>query len=167
MLSRFCIYSIHSLALIPSNTANGSAHPALPPLPSSILDLFTNLLSHKLRYSSRERDMVILSHEMISVPATNAYSTETYNTTQALTHTSNLIVYGSPDSGSSAMSQTVGLPLAFAALRVLDGTTTALGVKGPCDAGKEIWGGVLEGLEKAGLGMKEYTRGGSPSRIWG
>lgn len=51
------------------------------------------------------------------------------------------------------MSKTVGLPLAFAALRVLDGGIRTRGVAGPF--GEEVYKPVLAGLAEMGLGMRE------------
>jgi len=52
----------------------------------------------------------------------------------------------------------VGLPVAFAALRVLDGEVLVRGVHGPED--RTIYRSVLRGLEEVGLGMKETVRKG-------
>ncbi|KIO22928.1 hypothetical protein M407DRAFT_215717 [Tulasnella calospora MUT 4182] len=149
------------LCMVPSSFAGD-----LPPLPSANspvapLDLLTTLLAHKLRYKPDERDMVILSHEIISVPK----SSNTARAVDPLTiqggkkHTSTLVTYGIPSIlGASAMARTVGLPLAIAALKVLDGKVASRGVKGPCDCGRPLWGGVLEGLEERGIAMKESSR---------
>jgi alpha-aminoadipic semialdehyde synthase len=51
------------------------------------------------------------------------------------------------------MSKTVGLPLAFATLQVLDNGVRTRGVAGPF--GEEIYRPVLEGLDTVGLGMRE------------
>jgi alpha-aminoadipic semialdehyde synthase len=74
-------------------------------------------------------------------------------------HTSTLTAYG--DARASAMARTVGLPVAFAAGRVLDGAVRATGVCGPT-ADEAVWRGVLEGLEGSGLGVRERV-GSGPS----
>jgi len=120
-----------------------TTYPSLPPQPSkpmAPIDLFTTLLSHKLRYQPNERDLVILWHEVV---------TETQSVREV--YTSSLITYGTPT--ASAMSRCVGLPIALATLQILDGGVAERGVTGPTD--KTIYGGVLEGLMKVGLGMRE------------
>lgn len=123
--------------------------PLLPAQPMTPIDLFAYLLAHKLRYKPHERDMVILSHEIIArLPGPN-HPEEI--------HTSSLITYGTPK--ASAMARTVGLPVAFAALNVLDGKVNVRGVVGPGDP--SVYKPVLEGLERIGLGMTESKRVGT------
>ncbi|KAG9123804.1 hypothetical protein FRC07_013912 [Ceratobasidium sp. 392] len=138
------------IGAIPNGSSNayGSGLPSVPRGPITPLDALTVLLSHKLKYEPHERDLVLLSHEVVTAPISSPIldpaTTEVY--------TSTLAVYGSAKRGS-AMSRTVGLPLAFAALRVLDGGIRARGVTGPF--GEEIYMPVLRGLEEVGLGMRE------------
>jgi alpha-aminoadipic semialdehyde synthase len=89
-----------------------------------------------MRYAPGERDMVVLAHELV---------------TASEVHRSTLIAYG--DEQGSAMAKTVGMPVAFAALKVLDGEVTGRGVMGPTEA--SVYDGVLDGMEEAGLGMQE------------
>ncbi|KAG8740070.1 hypothetical protein FRC10_004790 [Ceratobasidium sp. 414] len=131
-----------------STNAYGSGLPAVPRGPVTPLDALATLLSHKLRYEPHERDLVLLSHEVITAPI----SSPTSDPTTTEIYTSTLAVYGSSSRGS-AMSRTVGLPLAFAALCVLDGGVRARGVAGPF--GEEVYRPVLRGLEEVGLGMRE------------
>lgn len=92
--------------------------------------------------------MVLLSHELISRPRSADPSAEVHEEV----HTSSLIVRGTPE--HSAMALTVGLPVAFAALRILDGEIHVRGVAGPtADVG--LYRPILRDLEKAGLGMRE------------
>jgi alpha-aminoadipic semialdehyde synthase len=112
----------------------------LPPI-----DYFTHVLANKLRYAPNERDLVVLSHEIVSKGEHDAHEE---------VHTSSLITYG--DSEASAMARTVGLPVAFAALRILSGQITMRGVRGPSDE-RAMWAGVLADLEEAGLKMEEKT----------
>lgn len=113
----------------------------------SALDFFALLLAHKLRYEPHERDMVFLSHELISRPRSGGPSDG-----REEIHTSSLIVRGTPE--HSAMALTVGLPVAFAALRILDGEVCVRGVAGPtADVG--LYRSILRDLETVGLGMRE------------
>ncbi|KAJ6619520.1 Saccharopine dehydrogenase-domain-containing protein [Mycena sp. CBHHK59/15] len=136
------------LSLIPSTTVTHPLAP-MPPIPSggmSPLDLFAYLLAFKLRYLPHERDMVILSHEVIA---------HKHGMPEEV-HSSSLITYGTPK--ATAMARTVGLPVAIAALNVLDGKVALRGVTGPRDP--SIYGPVLRGLEEVGLGMREVVTTG-------
>jgi alpha-aminoadipic semialdehyde synthase len=109
------------LGLVPSKTP--VARPSVLAGPAAPIDHLTNLLAHQLRYGPQERDLVLLSHEVIARPVHAPIGT------QEEIHTSQLITYGTPS--ASAMSRTVGLPVAFATLQILDGEVTARGVQGP------------------------------------
>ncbi|KDQ17415.1 hypothetical protein BOTBODRAFT_105760 [Botryobasidium botryosum FD-172 SS1] len=147
------------LSMIPKASAHQSALnnlPALPQGPTTPFALLAALLSHKLRYEAHERDMVVLTHEVIAVPASNPAANaipaeQDRSQGQKEVYTSTLITYGTPT--ASAMSRTVGLPIAFAALRILDGDIRVRGVRAPVD--EEVYRGVLHDLEGAGLGMRE------------
>ena len=92
--------------------------------------------------------MVFLSHELIARPRSEDPDTDA----REEIHTSSLIVRGTPE--HSAMALTVGLPVAFAALRILDGGIHVRGVRGPtADAG--LYRPILRDLETVGLGMQE------------
>ncbi|KAI0698029.1 Saccharopine dehydrogenase-domain-containing protein [Cytidiella melzeri] len=116
---------------------------ALPGIPTAPLDLFAAVLSDKLRYLPGERDLVLLYHEIVARSPISG---------EEELHTSSLVAYG--DSRASAMARTVGLPLAFTVRSVLDGSVNARGVCGP-GVDKAVWGSVLQGLERVGLGMQE------------
>ncbi|KAF8646029.1 hypothetical protein AX16_007454 [Volvariella volvacea WC 439] len=133
------------LSLLPASTIGfvPSPMPPVPAGPQAPLDLFAYLLAYKLRYLPNERDMVILSHEIIAKRNEPLAPEEV--------HTSSLITYGTPT--ASAMARTVGLPVAIAALNVVDGKVDVRGVQGPSHP--SIYNPVLEGLEAVGLGMKE------------
>ncbi|TFK51437.1 hypothetical protein OE88DRAFT_1718878 [Heliocybe sulcata] len=136
------------LGAIPSAVFND-----MPPVPKgemAPIELFAGLLAHKLAYKPGERDMVVLHHEIVASPASPSLSK-----TEEI-YTSTLMAYGTPV--HSAMAMTVGLPVALAALRVLDGRVGMRGVRGPEEEG--LWRGVLGGMEEAGLGMRERVRGG-------
>ncbi|KAI6144926.1 Saccharopine dehydrogenase-domain-containing protein [Pisolithus tinctorius] len=145
------------------NVAPLPVSPLLPPATAPI-DLFTRVLAHKLRYLPGERDMVVLTHEIVVVPdhALDGGLDKAVEES-AEVHTSTLITYGTPK--ASAMATCVGLPVAFATLAVLDGRSTAMGlglglgsgVRGPTEV-QGVWSAVLGRLEEAGVGMKERVR---------
>ncbi|KAF8556698.1 hypothetical protein OG21DRAFT_1482902 [Imleria badia] len=139
--------------LAPSSTTINDL-PALPAKPVAPIDLLTLVLAHKLRYRPGERDLVVLSHEIVAQPASivgeaSPDKTEVY--------TSSLISYGT--ASASAMSKCVGLPVAFATLAVLDGKVVGRGVQGPTE--ETLYRAVLDGLQGVGLEMKEGVRRGS------
>ncbi|KXN92625.1 Alpha-aminoadipic semialdehyde synthase, mitochondrial [Leucoagaricus sp. SymC.cos] len=127
----------------------------VPMIPHTPLELFAMVLAHRLRYAATERDMVVLSHEVItrprsspSLPASSSQLREAYEI-----HKSTLVTYAT-DSSNSAMARTVGLPIAFAALDVLDGKVKMRGVGGPGDE-SGVCESVLGRLEGVGLEMVE------------
>lgn len=128
------------------------ALPLTPTTPMLALDLFARMLAHKLQYTPDESDSVILSHEIISRPihASPSYLQD------AKVHESTLYVRRTFRQGS-AMAATVSLPLAIAALRVLDGSIRSRGVMGP-SSDSEIYRPVLEELASLGIVMKEETK---------
>lgn len=137
------------LSLVPPVIAPASSIP-MPALPSNKMapiDIFAYLLAHRLRYKPQERDMVVLSHEVISRP--RQWTKEGPELQQV--NTSSLITYGT--SRASAMARTVGFPVAIAALNVLDGKVGVRGVVRPDDP--SVYEPVLRGLEEMGLGMEE------------
>ncbi|KAI1789307.1 Saccharopine dehydrogenase-domain-containing protein [Ganoderma leucocontextum] len=152
--------ALHWLSIIPSSLSEHalgkSSDSSLPPLPSKPMapvDLFATLLAHKLRYAPHERDLVVLSHEIVTRPKGSQVPLTAPSADEEI-HTSSLVAYGTKD--ASAMSLTVGLPVAFAALQILDGGVSARGVQGPTS--KEVYGNVLRRLEEVGLGMRESAR---------
>jgi alpha-aminoadipic semialdehyde synthase len=146
------------LHLIPSASASSTLPELellLPPrrhanAPIPPADALAAHLAHALRYAPHERDLVLLHHEIVA---------RDRRTGTEQVHTSTLTAYG--DARASAMARTVGLPVAFAAGRVLDGAVRATGVCGPT-ADEAVWRGVLEGLEGCGLGVREHV-GSGPS----
>jgi alpha-aminoadipic semialdehyde synthase len=129
------------LGLLPGSSG-GRGKAVVPMTEYTPLELFAMVLGNKLRYGPMERDMVVLSHEVI-VRNGQQQQEEAYRST--------LVAYG--DESASAMAKTVGLPVAFAALDVLDGKIGMRGVCGPNE--KEIYKSVLGKLEEVGLGMVE------------
>ena len=142
------------LHLIPAAYASSpspSPPTPTPPMPRQSApitpaDAFALYLAHTLRYAPHERDLVLLHHEIVA--------RDPHSGTEQV-HTSTLTAYG--DARASAMARTVGLPVAFAAQRVLDGAVRATGVCGPT-ADEAVWKGVLEGLESRGLGIRENIK---------
>ncbi|OJA21128.1 hypothetical protein AZE42_04358 [Rhizopogon vesiculosus] len=132
------------LGLAPEN--DQSTLPSIPPKLQAPIELFTSVLAHKLKYNPEERDMVVLSHEVVAQPTGAAMEV----------HTSKLIAYG--NSEASAMARCVGLPVAFAALEILRGGIHVRGVHGPTD--RTLYDAVLDGLQEAGLEMKESVSKG-------
>ncbi|KAK0502500.1 Saccharopine dehydrogenase-domain-containing protein [Armillaria luteobubalina] len=120
--------------------------PPLPAKPMAPLDIFAVLLAYKLQYAPYEHDMVVLSHEFVTKSVSEPLAPEEV-------HTSSLVAYG--DDKYSAMARTVGLPVALAALEVLDGKVPVRGVVGPGDV--SIREPVLAGMESVGLGMEEIS----------
>jgi alpha-aminoadipic semialdehyde synthase len=97
-----------------------------------------------LAYLPHERDSALLHHSFkLQDPAGGGGAEQEV--------TASLLCYGSDE--GSAMSITVGKTLAFAALRVLDGHVTSRGVVWPYE--REIWQGVLDSLEEAGVRVEE------------
>ncbi|KAF8825645.1 hypothetical protein HHX47_DHR6000188 [Lentinula edodes] len=144
--------------------------PLLPSSPTTPLDLFTLLLAHKLQYDDGERDMVVLVHKVITRVATDkpVPNVDEIETEEEL-HTSSLVIYGSYHNYTqnerfyeSAMARSVGIPVAIAALAVLDGAVESIstprpvsirGVHGPGHI--SIREPVLQGMLEAGIGMSE------------
>ncbi|KAG6909409.1 hypothetical protein DXG01_000710 [Tephrocybe rancida] len=131
--------------LLPTPYTHETPLPPLPAQPMYPLDIFAYLLSKKLAYKPHERDMVVMSHEIV---------TNDRRTMETKVHTSSLVEYGTPK--ASAMARTVGFPVAIAALAVLDGKIQLRGVQGPLS--KSVYQPVLHELKELGLGMKETTR---------
>ncbi|KAH0835691.1 Saccharopine dehydrogenase-domain-containing protein [Lanmaoa asiatica] len=134
--------------------------PPLPTKPVAPIDLLTRVLAYKLKYNPGERDLVVLSHEIVARPASiigpvvgEAPSPDC----ETEVYTSSLVSYGT--TSASAMSRCVGLPVAFATLAVLDGKVVGRGVRGPTE--ERLYRAVLDGLKGVGLEMEEGVRRGS------
>ncbi|KIM44362.1 hypothetical protein M413DRAFT_443357 [Hebeloma cylindrosporum] len=163
----------------------------MPPLPRekmTPLDLFAYLLAHKLRYRPNERDMVVLSNEVITVrtrgvgggegegegAGRSSEQQQQQPWRRTTVHTSTLISYGTkmPNVGfkgerpASAMARTVGIPVALAALYIADGTISS----SSSTAQGQPWTGVqsplmpfvytpiLDGLKKVGITFDESRK---------
>lgn len=143
----------------PSASAMASTDglPPLPTKPTSAIDLLTVVLAHKLRYAPGERDLVVLSHEIVVAQPACIAGGEAGSPSETEVYTSSLVSYGT--ASASAMSRCVGLPVAFATLAVLDGKVVGRGVQGPTE--ETLYRTVLDGLQGVGLEMKEGVRRGS------
>lgn len=114
-------------------------------LPAGIhspVDIMQKLLEKKLALSPDDKDMIIMLHEL-------RYELD------GETHASNahLVVKGE-DQQRTAMAKTVGLPLALAALAILNGDLQKPGVSIPVSA--DIYAQILPALEQSGIGFT-YT----------
>ncbi|KAJ3805773.1 Saccharopine dehydrogenase-domain-containing protein [Lentinula aff. lateritia] len=143
--------------------------PLLPSSPTTPLDLFTLLLAHKLQYDDGERDIVVLVHKVITRVATDKPVPNADEIELEELHTSSLVIYGSYHNSTqnerfyeSAMARSVGIPVAIAALAVLDGAVESIsiprpvsirGVHGPGHI--SIREPVLQGMLEAGIGISE------------
>jgi len=108
----------------------------------SALDILAHAMIEKLRYLPGERDMIVLQHDfLVSYPGP---SKERIFST--------LIDFGVPF-GDSAMSRTVGLPVAIAAKLLLEGRIHRAGVQIPDIP--EIYLPLLEELRTFGIAFKQ------------
>ena len=135
--------------------AQSAPMPLLPAGEQKPIDVFAHLLSQKLKYGPGERDLVVLSHEVITTKK---------GSLDREVHTSKLITYGTdvPHTGfqgerpASAMARTVGLPIAIAAILVAEERFRGLsGVHRPTHS--LIYRPMLERLAELGLVMQEKT----------
>ncbi|TCD71109.1 hypothetical protein EIP91_000203 [Steccherinum ochraceum] len=140
------VQAMEWFGIAPGQQPNSIDDALLPKSPAPPIDVFAALLAHKLRYLPDERDLVVLSHEIVAADPT---------TGQEEIHASSLMAYGTLE--ASAMSRCVGLPVAFAARAVLDGDVRARGVQGP-GVEKAVYGRVLSELQRVGLGMKDSVK---------
>merc|ERR1712070_223442 len=108
--------------------------------PGTKLDALCILLQKQLGYQSGERDLVLLSHEFVTVSATGGRTAVS----------AELVRLGSAGSveGTSAMAETVGTPCALAAEMMLAGAFPSRGVIRPVTA--DIYNPLLAGLEQHG-----------------
>jgi len=135
----------YRLSLLPGNSRSSQAISRPSTKSLTPIDLFAQLLSTKLAYAPHERDTVLLHHTFKLV------SDHPDPSVVPQTVTASLLYNGTEE--ASAMATTVGKTLAFAALRVVDGDIKARGVRGPYE--REVWEGVLDRLEEAGVGVVE------------
>jgi saccharopine dehydrogenase-like NADP-dependent oxidoreductase len=101
-------------------------------------DLLIDRMEEKMRYGPGERDVVVLDHEIEFETADGRPGRFRGSLTE----------YGEPD-GDTGMSRLVGLPAAFTARRIVDGTIHDSGVRIPTRPG--IYEPILADLEAAGV----------------
>ncbi len=111
---------------------------ALPMKKGSPLDILVKMMEKKLFYKKGERDMVVLQHR-VEAEYSDKNSHEIIST---------LVEFSIPD-GDTAMSRTVGLPLAIAAKNILNGSIQSKGVQIPVKP--EIYQPILKELKKSGI----------------
>ena len=134
--------------------------PPLPIRPETPLNIFAYFLSEKLRYGPGDKDMVVLSHEIVTDESDRHRS----GPRQEEVHTSTLVTYGTDamnvgfkgERPASAMARTVGLPAAIAAMLIAEGKIILTGVRRPVE--REIYKPVLEELAQMGIVMEERSR---------
>lgn len=117
------------------------------PLPigeGSPLDVMAAQMLGRMVYQPGERDMIVMQHEFIADfpdhPSERIVST--------------LVDYGIPH-GDSAMSRTVGLPVAMGAKLIAEGRFTLTGVHIPVDP--QIYEPVLNNLAAANIRLVDHT----------
>jgi saccharopine dehydrogenase-like NADP-dependent oxidoreductase len=101
-------------------------------------DVLVARMQEKMGYKPGERDLLVLHHEVEWKDASGAPHRIVAQMTEA----------GVPH-GDSAMSRTVGIPAAFAARRILDGTIGETGVRIPTRP--SIYSPVLADLKSVGI----------------
>lgn len=114
----------------------------LPPGVHNPVDIMQTLLEKKLALSPEDKDMIVMLHELRYVLDGETYETNAY-----------LVVKGE-DQQRTAMAKTVGLPLALAALAILNGRLHRPGVSIPVSP--DIYAQILPALEQCGIGFT-YT----------
>ena len=117
---------------------------ALPLKQGSPLDVLVAMMEEKMHYQKDERDMIVLQHKL----------TAEYKDKESQEIVSTLLDFGIPG-GDSAMSRTVGLPLAIAAKNILNGDIKSSGVQIPVIP--EIYKPVLAELKELGIEFETHT----------
>ncbi|KAF8639309.1 hypothetical protein AX17_001590 [Amanita inopinata Kibby_2008] len=156
------------LGIVGDDGEKGRVKRPMPRVPAgqvAPLDLFAALLGDRLRYEPGERDMVVLSHEFV-VKSESGRGQQNLPVEEV--YKSSLVAYGDArEGGYTAMARTVGIPIAIAALTVLDGKVGpkqgVVGVVGPSEP--NVYEAVLEGLERVGLGMTEVKIAGNVQTV--
>jgi alpha-aminoadipic semialdehyde synthase len=139
------VNALRWFGIVPT-TGDMEGMPPLPTRPTTPIDLLTTVLAHKPSYAPGECE---LAHEIVARPRSSGVDVSS-PFADTRTYTSTLVSYGTPR--ASTMSRCVGL------LAVLDGKVEGRGVRGPTE--ERLYRAVLDGLEGAGLGMRESMRRG-------
>jgi len=145
-----------SIPLLPYVTAGnrplfeylGIFDPApIPSAASTSADVLQHLLETKLAMAPRDKDMIVMQHEIGFIKAGRRY-----------TEKSTLVVKGE-DSLHTAMARTVGLPLGIAAKLVLEGKLSLRGLHIPILP--EIYDPVLAELDELGIRFERELSAGT------
>ncbi|CAL8095373.1 unnamed protein product [Calicophoron daubneyi] len=112
------------------------------------LSSISEILSRKLSYGSSERDLIVMSHELVI---------DWPERRQRETRKVNLVVYGDADGGKAgmAMSRTVGIPAAIAARMLLEGRVVEKGIVLPLQP--YIYKPIIEELKDEGIEARETS----------
>jgi saccharopine dehydrogenase-like NADP-dependent oxidoreductase len=106
--------------------------------------LLQKILVEKWQLSPGDKDMIVMYHELIYTKNNNRFAV-----------TSSLVVEGQ-DERYTAMSNTVGLPVAIAAKLILNNTILERGVTLPVS--QEIYAPILTELEQFGITFNESEK---------
>ncbi len=118
---------------------------SIPENTTTALDAVVGLMIEKMQYEAGQTDLVLLQHRIIAEYETGKEKID-----------SSLVYQGTPY-GGSAMAQTVGLPVAYAAGLIAEGKLNDIvGVQIPTIP--RIYAPILERLDaEKGIGFKEKT----------
>lgn len=109
---------------------------------ASPAQILQEILEERWTLGPEDRDMIVMYHKF-------GYEIDgTHHQIDA-----NMVVLGENPS-LTAMSKTVGLPVAMAAIRILNGAVTTKGVQIPIH--KEVYDPILKSLEANGIRFREY-----------
>jgi saccharopine dehydrogenase-like NADP-dependent oxidoreductase len=109
----------------------------------SVADILTFILEEKLKLEANDKDLVVMLHEIEYELKQKKYLTTSFLYKEG---TNNL---------HTAMAQTVGLPLAIAAILMAEGVITNTGLQIPTTP--HIYNPVLEQLAKNKICFEEQT----------
>ncbi|RYZ55778.1 MAG: saccharopine dehydrogenase [Chitinophagaceae bacterium] len=111
---------------------------------ATMADVLQFCLESKLKLDPADKDMIVMLHELEYEKDGTEYKT------------TGLLHLKGDDSVHTAMSKTVGLPLATATKLILNGTITSTGLQIPI--GRDIYEPVLKELEAEGIFFTEETK---------
>jgi saccharopine dehydrogenase-like NADP-dependent oxidoreductase len=123
---------------------------SVPSAASTSADVLQHLLETRLAMAPRDKDMIVMQHEIGFLKAGKRY-----------TEKSTLVVKGE-DSLHTAMARTVGLPLGIAAKLVLEGRLSLKGLHIPILP--EIYDPVLAELDELGIRFERELSAAAPGQ---
>src|SRR5690606_38350549 len=109
---------------------------------ASPAEILQYILERKWTMQEHEKDMIVMYHKFGYELHGKKYQLDT-----------NMVVLGE-NRAYTAMAKTVGLPVAMAAIQILNGKITTPGVQIPLK--KEIYAPILAELKNYGIHFKEY-----------